>query len=250
MAYGNADKYFRQSVYDLFVNDDWRIRPELTINTGVRWDYGAPITELKGRLVNLDIAPDFTAAAPVLGSDPTGSVTRKTYPSSLVRPDRRKFEPRLGLAWRPLPTVPLVIRGGYGIYVDTSVYLASAQYMSQQSPLSKSVNVSNSATCPLTLANGFRECVGYDPKHFCDRSELSSRLRTELAPLCAAGPSLVFSAYRCISWSQRHPRPAGAFARYIRARLGHILRIMPSRLRLSHIEWQLDPSCWRSAASP
>ena len=45
VAYGNADKYFRQSVYDLFVNDDWRIRPELTIDTGIRWDYGAPITE-------------------------------------------------------------------------------------------------------------------------------------------------------------------------------------------------------------
>lgn len=160
VAYGNADKYFRQSVYDLFVNDDWRIRPELTIDTGIRWDYGAPITELKGRLVNLDLAPDFSRAVPVLGSNPTGTVTGERYPSSLVRPDRRKFEPRLGLAWRPLPTVPLVIRGGYGIYVDTSVYLASAQYMSQQAPLSKSVNVSNSAGCPLTLANGFRECSG------------------------------------------------------------------------------------------
>jgi hypothetical protein len=160
IAYGNADKYFRQTVYDLFVNDDWRIRPELTISSGLRWDYGAPMTELKGRLVNLDIASGFVAAAPVLGSDPRGSVTGTVYPSSLVRPDKRKFEPRLGISWRPLPTVPLVIRAGYGIYVDTSVYLSAAQYMSQQAPLSKSVNVSNSANCPLTLANGFRDCAG------------------------------------------------------------------------------------------
>jgi hypothetical protein len=160
IAYGNADKYFRQTVYDLFVNDDWRIRPELTISTGFRWDYGAPMTELKGRLVNLDIARGFTAIAPVLGSNPTGPVTGTIYPSSLIRPDKRKFEPRLGIAWRPLPTVALVIRAGYGIYVDTSVYLSAAQYMSQQSPLSKSLNVSNSATCPLTLANGFRDCAG------------------------------------------------------------------------------------------
>lgn len=160
IAYGNADKYFRQKVYDLFVNDDWKIRPELTLSTGLRWDYGAPMTELKGRLVNLDIAGNFAAASPVLGSDPTGPRTNMQYPSSLVRPDKRKFEPRIGLAWRPLPTTPLVVRAGYGIYVDTSVYLSSVQKMAQQSPLSTSLNVSNGPNCALTLANGFQSCAG------------------------------------------------------------------------------------------
>ena len=75
IAYGNADKYLRQSVYDAYLTDDWRLRPELTINAGIRWEYGAPITELYGRLVNLDIVPGFSAVAPVLGSDPTGSLT-------------------------------------------------------------------------------------------------------------------------------------------------------------------------------
>ncbi|MEZ2348837.1 carboxypeptidase regulatory-like domain-containing protein [Terriglobus sp. RCC_193] len=160
VAYGNADKYFRQSVSDLFVTDDWRIKPELTLTTGIRWDYGAPNTELKGRLVNLDVAPGFTSAQPVLGYSPVGPVTGQHYPSSLVRPDFRKFQPRFGFAWRPLPAQPLVIRGGYGIYVDTSVYLNAAESMSQQSPLSTSLNVSRSATCPLTLANGFINCAG------------------------------------------------------------------------------------------
>lgn len=160
IAYGNADKYFRQRVYDLFVNDDWRIRPELTLSTGLRYDYGSPMTELKGRLVNLDIASGFAAVAPVLGSDPTGSLTGTQYPSSLVRPDKRNFEPRVGLAWRPLPTTPLVVRAGYGVYVDTSVYLSSVQTMSQQSPLSTSLNVSNGPGCALTLADGFHNCAG------------------------------------------------------------------------------------------
>ena len=53
----------------------------------------------------------------------------------------------------------MVIRAGYGIYVDTSVYLGSTQLLAQQAPLSKSVSVSNSATCPLTLADGFRDCA-------------------------------------------------------------------------------------------
>jgi hypothetical protein len=160
IAYGNADKYFRQRVYDLFVNDDWRIRPELTLSTGLRWDYGSPMTELKDRLVNLDIASGFAAVAPVLGSDPTGSLTGTQYPSSLVHPDKRNFEPRIGLAWRPLPTTPLVVRAGYGIYVDSSVYLSSVEAMSQQSPLSTSLNVSNGPRCALTLADGFRNCSG------------------------------------------------------------------------------------------
>jgi hypothetical protein len=160
IAYGNADKYFRQRVYDLFINDEWKIRPELTLTSGVRWDYGSPMTELKDRLVNLDIADGFTAVAPVLGNAPTGSLTGTQYPSSLVRPDKRKFEPRIGLAWRPLPTTPLVVRAGYGIYVDTSVYLSSVQTMAQQSPLSTSLNVSNGPGCSLTLADGFRNCAG------------------------------------------------------------------------------------------
>lgn len=160
VAFGNADKYFRQSVSDLFITDDWRIRPELTINTGVRWDYGAPITELKGRLVNLDITPGFAAVAPVLGNNPTGSLTGMSYPTSLIRPDRRKFEPRVGLAWRPLPTGSLVVRAGYGIYVDTSVYLTGAQSLAQQSPLSKSISVQNGVDCRLTLADGFHDCPG------------------------------------------------------------------------------------------
>ncbi len=160
VAFGNPDKYFRQPVYDAYVTDDFRARPELTINAGMRWEYGAPITELYNRLVNLDIAPGFTVASAVLASDPTGSVTGMKYPSSLIRPDRRGFEPRVGISWRPIPASTLLIKAGYGIYDDTSIYLSSAELMAQQSPLSTSVNVENSATCPLTLADGFRNCPG------------------------------------------------------------------------------------------
>ncbi len=160
LAFGNPDKYFRQTVYDAYVTDDWRIRPEFTLNAGLRWDYGAPLTELKNRLVNLDVAQNFTAVAPILASAPTGSLTGTRFPTSLVRPDKRDVEPRVGIAWRPFPTSTMVIRAGYGIYVDTSVYLGSTQLLAQQAPLSKSVSVSNSTACPLTLANGFRNCTG------------------------------------------------------------------------------------------
>lgn len=166
IAFGNADKYLRQSVASLYLNDDWRATPGVTINAGLRWEYGAPITEIKDRLVNLDITSGFTAAAPVLASSPTGSVTGAHYPSSLIRPYRGGWEPRIGIAWRPLPASSLLIRAGYGIYYDTSVYQSSAILLAQQSPLSKSLNVQNSATCPLTLANGFNTCPSVSANTF------------------------------------------------------------------------------------
>jgi trimeric autotransporter adhesin len=158
IAFGNADKYFRQPVYALYGTDDWRILPNLTINAGLRWDYGSPITEIYGRLVNLDVLSGYTEVRPVLGSDPIGPLTGIHYPSSLIRPDKLGFEPRLGLSWRPIPASTIVVRAGYGIYDDTSVYLTSALQLAQQAPLSTSQSVENSATCPLTLANGFEPC--------------------------------------------------------------------------------------------
>lgn len=166
IAYGNADKYFREPVYDAYFTDDWRVLPILTINAGMRWDYEAPMTELFGRLVNLDIADGFTAAAPVLGSDPVGSVTGAHYPSSLTRPQRKMFEPRIAFSWRPIPASTVVVRGGYGIYPDTSVYLRIASGLAQQYPLSTSLSVQNSAACPLTLANGFVPCSSYTQDNF------------------------------------------------------------------------------------
>jgi hypothetical protein len=166
VAYGNADKYLRNSAYDAFVTDDWRLRPELTLNIGVRWEYGAPITELKNRLVNLDVASGYASVAAVLASAPVGSLTGFHYPTSLINPDKRGFEPRLGLSWRPIPGSTLVVRAGYGIYDDTSIYEASALQMAQQEPLSTSLTVSNGPGCSLTLANGFIPCSSTTADNF------------------------------------------------------------------------------------
>jgi hypothetical protein len=178
IAYGNADKYFRESLYDAFITDDWRIGPSLTVNAGVRWEYSAPITELYGRLVNLDVAPGYSAIAPVtyanpeyfvnptVTAGPVGPLTGIRYPSSLLEPDKHAFQPRLGLAWRPIPASSLVIRAGYGVYYNTSVYQSIAQQMAQQFPLSTSLSLPNSPAHPLTLANGFTIPVGIVPNTF------------------------------------------------------------------------------------
>jgi hypothetical protein len=157
IAYGNADKYLRQSVYDVFLDDDWRVRSDLTLKFGLRWDYGTPIYELKNRLVNLDIADEFSAVSPVLATNPLGSLTGQHYPRSLVRPDKTQIQPRLGFAWRPLAGKSMVIRGGYGIYVDTSVYQQTAFLLSQQAPISHSVSANN-VNCAQSLQSGPTAC--------------------------------------------------------------------------------------------
>jgi trimeric autotransporter adhesin len=152
IAFGNADKYFRQSVYNAYVNDDWRVAPGFSVNMGIRWEYGAPVTELYGRLVNLAITPGFTAAAPVV--------------NPVLRPDRHGLEPRAAIAWRPAGTTSLVVRAGYGIYYDTSVYQSIASRMAQQSPLSRSLSVSNTPENPLTLADGLNVTPSNTPNTF------------------------------------------------------------------------------------
>ncbi|MGP8242883.1 MAG: carboxypeptidase regulatory-like domain-containing protein [Bryobacteraceae bacterium] len=170
IAYGNADKYLRASFDDLYFNDDWRVRPGFSINAGLRREYSAPFTELRGRLVNLDVLPGFAAEVPVVAYDPTGSLTGRRYADSLVNPDRRGFEPRIAIAWHPFAASPLTIRAGYGLYFNTSIYQVIATQMYQQAPLSKSLAVANSAADPLTLANGFNaspniatDSFGIDP---------------------------------------------------------------------------------------
>ncbi len=157
IACGNADKYFRASLYDLYFTDDWRVAPGLTLNLGARWEYNAPITELRGRLVNLDITQGFKTVAPVIASQPTGPLTGSKFASSLVSPDKSGIQPRLAASWRPIAGSSLVVRAGYGMNYNTSVYQAIANQMAQQSPLSRSFSVQNTPGNPLTLANGFRQ---------------------------------------------------------------------------------------------
>ena len=91
--------------------------------------------------MNLDVAPGFTAATPVVGAE--------------LSPDRRGIQPRVGMALRPVAGSSLVIRAGWGIYRNTAVYQSIAMMLAQQPPLSKTLSVESTPAHPLTLANGF-----------------------------------------------------------------------------------------------
>jgi hypothetical protein len=84
-----------------------------------------------------------------------GNLTGVSYGSSLVNPDRNNFAPRIGFAWRPFPKHSTVVRGGYGIYYNTSVYGTIANNLAAQPPFAQTLSVATSAASPLTIRNGF-----------------------------------------------------------------------------------------------
>jgi len=162
IAYGNADKYFRNNWGDAYVDDDWRISPQLTLRLGLRFDYQAPVYELYGRLANVDVTQAFLTGTPVCASD-TGLIAGATCQlgstaglgSALVNNDPVEWQPRIGFAWRPFPKATTVVRGGIGIYYNTSVYQSLASSMSQQYPFSHSYTFSDTtAVTPLTMETG------------------------------------------------------------------------------------------------
>ena len=159
IAFGSTAIRLRQLAPDAYVNDDWRPFANLTLNLGVRWEYESPFTEASGRLANLDLPPDFTAAAPVLAADQTGGLTGTSYPASLIRPDKHGIQPRLAVSWRPWYASSFVIRGGYGIYRNLGGYQSLALLLAQQPPFAKTFSIQNSASTPLALANAFPSAV-------------------------------------------------------------------------------------------
>jgi trimeric autotransporter adhesin len=145
IGFGNPDKAFHGASYQAYVNDEWKVWPNLTLTYGVRWEYEAPVTEAQGRLANLEAAPEFSDVSLVTASG--GS-------DALVRADRSGLQPRVGVAWRPT-LGSLVIRAGYGIYRNTNVYQPIASLLAAQPPFATAFNVASTPLNPLTLANGF-----------------------------------------------------------------------------------------------
>ena len=151
--YGSSDNYLRNRSFNLFAQDNWRIRPNLTVNFGVRYEYIQPYSEKYNHMTNLDAAPDFTAVAQVLPCE-VGPYTGR-FPCSLLFSDKNNFGPRLGIAWKPKPDSIWIFRAGYGFFYNPSVYPYIAGQLVGQPPFAVSQNVLTTPNSPLTLRNGF-----------------------------------------------------------------------------------------------
>jgi len=159
VQYGSNNYHFRGNSWDIFLQDDWRLRGNLTVNFGLRYEYFSPFLETNNQIANLDLAPNLLACAGLQIACVTRVLPGQSgpfngeFPATLVRPDRNNFAPRLGIAWKALTNT--VVRAGYGINYNTSAYSDLAQQLAFQPPFSLSSTNIASPLLPLTLQNGF-----------------------------------------------------------------------------------------------
>jgi trimeric autotransporter adhesin len=144
---GRLDR-FRQHTFDLFVQDDWRWKPKLTVNAGLRYEYYSPLAEASNQLAGLDASPTFTQAVQVTAG--ATSPFAGALPDTIVRPFRTGFAPRIGLAWKPQSAT--TVRTGYGINYNASVYQSIAQQLSAQPPFVSTQTVLATSGTPLPIA--------------------------------------------------------------------------------------------------
>ena len=163
----NLDKsdHFRGNYWDLYAQDEWKMRANLTLDLGVRYEYVSPLTEINNRIANLDLSPGCAESArsgPGGGDADSAGASRalqRRLPASLVRPDRNNFAPRIGFAWKPFSKT--VVRGGYGINYNTGAYQGIAQQLALQPPFATTAtNIQTAAWRTLTLQSGFPTATG------------------------------------------------------------------------------------------
>jgi hypothetical protein len=114
----------RQTIFGLYLQDDWRFRPNLTVNLGLRWEMSTVINDNHGGIVNLINMTDplphcgrFVALSCAPGGPLFGNFTH------------RNFEPRVGFAWDPFHNGKTAVRGSFGVFDILPMayqYIASA----------------------------------------------------------------------------------------------------------------------------
>jgi hypothetical protein len=110
----------RWKLFRPYVQDDWRVTNNLTLNLGVAWALVTPITETANRYTNFNF---ITGKYLVAGSSPAlAGCTNciRTDGRVGVELDKTAIEPRIGLAWKPLGSQRTAIRAGYAIFHDSS----------------------------------------------------------------------------------------------------------------------------------
>jgi hypothetical protein len=99
----------RWKLFRPFVQDDWRVNKDLTVNLGLAWAVVTPITEAHNRYANFNFA---TGKYLIPGVNSDGRVG--------VELDKTAYEPRIGIAWKPFGSEKTAIRAGYAIFHDSS----------------------------------------------------------------------------------------------------------------------------------
>jgi hypothetical protein len=145
---GNTKHYNRNSVFGVYVQDDWKMRSNLTLNLGLRYEMATIPYETEGKFILL----------PTLWSDPGNcSEDAAGLPQSNCsglrhsvfdsNPTLRNFEPRVGFAWDPFKTGKTSIRGGFGIFDVLPMPFMFGLNALQSSPSGAEIDLTNATTC-------------------------------------------------------------------------------------------------------
>jgi hypothetical protein len=144
----NSSIGLRFTEYHAFVNDNWRVRPRLTLDLGLRYEYDTVPREVNRRIENaiqLDNLPQagasiFDTAARTTEFNAAVDAYRRVLGGrrGIYDADRNNFGGHFGFAWSLDQDSKMVVRGGYGVYYDTilgSVVSQSRNVFANEIPL-------------------------------------------------------------------------------------------------------------------
>ncbi|MBL8172882.1 MAG: TonB-dependent receptor [Acidobacteria bacterium] len=136
-------QHLRTESYNLFVNDNYRITPKLTLSLGLRYEFNSPPVDTEDRANIYD-----TATGKLVQVGASG-IPRGGYEA-----DKNNFAPRVGLAWALGKDSKTVVRTGYGVYFDQSP-LAPGEGLYFNAPYFDFRYYYQSQQAPLTVYNPF-----------------------------------------------------------------------------------------------
>ena len=134
-----SPRYMRTSIVGAYVNDDWRVHPNLTLNIGLRYEMSTVPSETTGKLSR--ILP-ISAAAPTLGGP------------YFTNPTLHDFEPRVGFSWDPFKTGKTAVRGGFGMFDTLPLLYTTITLNGREAPFFDNASTSNAAALAGTFPGG------------------------------------------------------------------------------------------------
>jgi len=148
----------RWKLFRPFVQDNWRVTNNLTLNLGFAWALATPETEEDNRQANFDVA-SLKWFVPANSPGISGcTVCVPTNGRVGIQFDKTALEPRIGFAWKPLGSDKTAVRGGYGIVHD-SAWNQGGQGLWENPPYFAEVDASGLCPTPTStgcgLSNGF-----------------------------------------------------------------------------------------------
>jgi hypothetical protein len=133
----------RQSLFGAYIQDDWRVKPNLTLNLGLRYEMTTVPTEIHGKIANLRNLSD---PLPVCGVIVTGQCSGTG--AFFSNPTKKNFEPRVGFAWDPLRNGRMAVRGGAGLFDVLPLPYQFILLTTQSAPFFQYTSLNSSASDP------------------------------------------------------------------------------------------------------